>query len=158
MKKFLIAAFVLAATQANALEMVTYNVTTKVNAPADLTWSRIGGFCTITQWLGTPCKVTKGIGDVGTIRVITGANGDLDEMMVARTGHSYTYIQPANLAGMAHNTLAVEPEGKGSRITYTFLMDQEPLGPPEAKAAARKARTERFTAALAKMKEMAEAP
>ena len=58
-----------------------------------------------------------------------------------------------------HGTLAVEPDGAGhSRIVYTILYDQEPLGTEEAKAAGRKQRTDRFTAALAKMKSMAEAP
>jgi hypothetical protein len=67
-------------------------------------------------------------------------------------------MQPLNPANLYHGTLAVEPDGSGhTRIVYTFLYDQDPLGDAAAKAANRKQRTDRFTTALAKMKAMAEA-
>ena len=94
---------------------------------------------------------------MGTLRDLD--NGRVVEMMVAKTPFSYTYIQPLNPSNLYHGTLAVEPDGAGhSRIVYTILYDQEPLGTEEAKTAGRKQRTDRFTAALAKMKSMAEAP
>ncbi len=63
------------------------------------------------------------------------------------------------LSLLSDGWVTVEPDGAGhSRIVYTFIYDQEPLGTADAKAASRKQRTDRFTAALAKMKAMAEAP
>lgn len=147
----------LTASPALAADYVSYSVTTEVNATPEKTWSRIGGFCAIQEWLGLSCKITTGDGGVGTIRVLN--NGQITEMMVAKTPYSYTYIQPLNPANLYHGTLAVEPDGSGhSRIIYTFLYDQEPLGDEAARAKARQQRSTRFAAALAKMKEMAESP
>ena len=140
-----------------AADYASFSLTTNVNAAPEKTWSRIGDFCAIKDWLSTTCSITAGSGDVGTIRVLN--NGAVTEMMVAKTPFSYTYMQPLNPANLYHGTLAVEPDGKGhSKIVYTFIYDQEPLGNDDAKAANRKQRTDRFTAALAKMKAMAEAP
>ncbi len=147
----------LSAAPAFAADYVSFSVTTEVNATPEKTWSRIGGFCAIQEWLSLSCKITTGDGGVGTIRALN--NGQITEMMVAKTPFSYTYIQPLNPANLYHGTLAVEPDGPGrSRIIYTFLYDQEPLGDEAARAKARQQRTTRFGAALAKMKEMAEAP
>jgi hypothetical protein len=147
----------LTASPALAADYVSYSVTTEVNATPEKTWSRIGGFCTIQEWLGLSCKITAGEGGVGTIRELN--NGQVTEMMVAKTPFSYTYIQPLKPDNLYHGTLAVVPDGPDrSRIIYTFLYDQEPLGDEAARAKARQQRSTRFGAALAKMKEMAEAP
>ena len=139
-----------------AADYASFSLTTSVNATPEKTWSRIGDFCAIKDWLGTTCSFTAGSGDVGTIRVLN--NGATTEMMVAKTPYSYTYMQPLNPANLYHGTLAVEPDGSGkSKIIYTFIYDQAPLGDDAAKAANRKQRTDRFTSALAKMKAMAEA-
>ena len=140
-----------------AADYASFSLTTDVNATPEKTWSKIGDYCAIKDWLGTTCSITAGSGDVGTIRVLN--NGAVTEMMVAKTPFSYTYMQPLNPANLYHGTLAVEPAGSGkSRIIYTFLYDQDPLGDDAAKAANRKQRTDRFNAALAKMKAMAEMP
>ena len=140
-----------------AADYASFSLTTAVNAAPEKTWSRIGDFCAIKDWLGTSCAITAGNGDVGTIRVLN--NGAVTEMMVAKTPFSYTYIQPLNPSNLYHGTLAVEPAGAGkSKISYTFLYDAEPLGDDAAKAKAKQQRTERFNGALAKMKEMAESP
>lgn len=159
MKRILTGAMLLtlAAAPVMAADYATFSLTTTVNATPEKTWSRIGDFCAIKDWLGTSCSIASGSGEVGTVRLLN--NGAVTEMMVAKTPLSYTYIQPLNPANLYHGTLAVEPDGAGhSRIVYTFLYDQEPLGTADAKAAGRKQRTDRFTAALAKMKAMAEAP
>lgn len=140
-----------------AADYAAFSLTTQVNATPEKTWSKIGDYCAIKDWLGTTCSITAGSGDVGTIRVLN--NGAVTEMMVAKTPYSYTYMQPLNPANLYHGTLAVEPDGPGkSKIIYTFLYDQEPLGDDAAKAANRKQRTDRFNVALAKMKAMAEQP
>jgi opacity protein-like surface antigen len=147
----------LLASPAFAADYATLVLTTNANVTPEKAWARIGDYCAIRDWLGTACKITKGDGAVGTMRELD--NGRVVEMMVAKTPFSYTYIQPLNPANLYHGTLAVEPDGAGhSRISYTILYDQEPLGTEDAKAAGRKQRTDRFTAALAKMKTMAEAP
>ena len=138
-------------------DYTSFSFTANVNATAEKTWSKIGDFCAIKDWLGTTCSITAGNGAVGTIRVLN--NGATTEMMVAKTPFSYTYMQPLNPTNLYHGTLAVEPDGSGkSKIIYTFIYDQEPLGDDAAKAASRKQRTDRFTGALAKMKAMAEQP
>jgi len=152
----LMALMALMAMPAMASDVTSFTLSTTVNASPEKTWARIGGFCTIHDWLGTSCEMT-GSGDVGSVRKIN--DGKVVEMMVAKTPYSYTYIQPLNYANLYHGTLAVEPDGAGkSRINYTFLYDQEPLGDDAARAKGRQQRTDRFNAALAKMKEMAEAP
>ena len=159
MKRILSAAALLTALASPAMsaDYASFSLTTTASATLEKTWSRIGDFCAIKDWLGTTCSISAGSGEVGTTRLLN--NGAVTEMMVAKTPFSYTYMQPLNPANLYHGTLAVEPDGAGhSRIVYTFIYDQEPLGTAEAKAANRKQRTDRFTAALAKMKAMAEAP
>jgi uncharacterized protein YndB with AHSA1/START domain len=147
----------LTASPVLAADFATIELSTTANATPEKTWSRIGDYCAIKDWLGLSCAITKGHGGVGTLRDLD--NGRVVEMIVAKTPFSYTYIQPNNPANLYHGTLAVEPDGQGrSRIVYTLLYDQEPLGTDEAKAANRKQRSDRFNAALAKMKAMAEAP
>ena len=158
MRKILLGAACMALTAmpAMASDFTSFTLSTVANATPEKAWAKIGGFCAIHDWLGTSCELT-GNGDVGSIRTIN--DGKVTEMMVAKTPFSYTYIQPTNYANLYHGTLAVEPAGAGkSRITYTFLYDAEPLGDDAAKAKARQGRTDRFNQALAKMKEMAEAP
>ena len=159
MKRILSAAALLTALASPAMsaDYASFSLTTTASATLEKTWSRIGDFCAIKDWLGTTCSISAGSGEVGTTRLLN--NGAVTEMMVAKTPFSYTYMQPLNPANLYHGTLAVEPDGAGhSRIVYTFIYDQEPLGTADAKAANRKQRTDRFSAALAKMKAMAEAP
>ena len=146
----------LLAAPAMAADYTSFTLSTTANVSPEKAWAKIGGFCAIHDWLGTSCEMT-GNGEVGSIRKIN--DGKVTEMMVAKTPFSYTYIQPLNPSNLYHGTLAVEPAGAGkSKISYTFLYDAEPLGDDAAKAKARQGRTDRFNQALAKMKEMAEAP
>ena len=59
-----------------------------------------------------------------------------------------------------HGTLAVEPldRGRKTKIVYTLLYDQAPLGTDQAKAENRAQRTKRFSEALDAMKALAESP
>ena len=109
-------------------------MTTAVNASPEKTWTRIGDYCAIKDWLGTTCAITAGSGDVGTIRLLN--NGAMTEMMVAKTPFSYTYMQPLNPANHLSRHPGGRADGAGhSKIVYTFIYDQEPLGTDEAKAA-----------------------
>jgi hypothetical protein len=141
---------------ASAADYAVVNLNTEVDQPADVVWKKIGGFCDIQAWLKAPCSLTSGTGGVGTVRHLAfGANG-VDEVMVAKTAHSYTYTQP-NTTILYHGTLEVVPNGKGkSKILYNLIWDQSAQTTDEAKAKDRDGRAKRFTEALASMKTIAE--
>ena len=141
----LMAAFAL---PASAADYAVIHMETDVDRSADQTWSRIGDYCAIQTWLGTTCVITAGNGDVGTIRHL---NNTTDEILVAKTKYSYAYTQPASTI-LYHGTLAAEPvDASHSKIIFILFYDQAPLATPEAQAANRKQRADRFMAGLAKM-------
>jgi hypothetical protein len=133
------------------------NLKVAVNAPADVAWKKVGGYCDIAAWLKVKCDVTSGTGEVGTIRHLTFGPRGVDEIMVAKTAHSYTYTQP-NTTILYHGTLEVVPDGKGhSKLLYNLIWNQGPDGTDEAKAKDRDGRTKAFTTALDNMKAIVEA-
>jgi len=144
----------LSAGAAAAAEYTTIVLDTTVDRPVDVVWKKVGGYCDIAAWLNVTCAYTSGNGDLGTVRRL---NDRIDEVMVAKTPHSYTYTQPTTTI-LYHGTLDVQAAGpKRSKIVYTLLYDVSPLTTPEARAADHEQRTTRFTAALAAMKKMSEA-
>jgi hypothetical protein len=142
---------------ASAADYAVVNLSTDVDQPVDVVWKKIGGYCDIQAWLKAPCSLTSGTGEVGTVRHLAfGANG-VDEVMVAKTAHSYTYTQPTTTI-LYHGTLEVVANGKGkSKILYNLIWDLTSDGTDEAKAKDRDGRAKRFTEALASMKAIAEA-
>jgi hypothetical protein len=99
------------------------------------------------------CVYTSGNGDLGTVRRLADR---IDEVMVGKTDHSYTYTQP-NATNLYHGTMQVVEDGKKkSRILYSLIYDQSPLGTDEAKAKAKENYTNRFNTALESMKKLAE--
>ncbi|HEY1899449.1 MAG TPA: SRPBCC family protein [Steroidobacteraceae bacterium] len=154
----LIAAAVLAislsAGKASAADYAVVNLHIDVDQPVDVVWKKVGGFCDIAVWLKAPCTLTSGTGDVGTVRHLAFGPKGVDEIMVAKTAHSYTYTQP-NTTILYHGTLEVVPNGKGhSKILYNLIWDQAALTSDDAKAKDRDGRTKAFTGALANMKAM----
>ena len=148
------AALSLAGAASAATDFVTIPLETTVNAPADVAWKKISGYCAIGAWFKTTCELTSGTGDVGTVRRIAGR---IDEVIVAKTAMSYTYAQPKSPIDY-HGTVEVRPDGaKKSKILYTLIYDAEPLKTPEAKAADKERRAKQFTALVATMKAQAEA-
>jgi hypothetical protein len=139
---------------ASAAEYAVVNLNTSVDAPVDVVWKKIGGYCDIAAWLKLPCVLTSGTGDVGTVRRLADR---IDEVMVAKTAHSYTYTQPTTTI-LYHGTLEVVPNGKGhSKILYNLIWDQAALTSDDAKTKDRDQRVKNFTAALANMKAIVEA-
>jgi hypothetical protein len=161
-KRVLIAAVVAGALfsgVASAADYVVLNLNTDVNASAEVVWNKVGGYCAIAAWLKVKCELTSGSGDVGTVRHLAfGANGNgVDEVLVGKTAHSYTYTQP-NTTILYHGTLQVIPDGKGhSKLLYNLIWDQSALTSDDAKAKDRDQRSKIFTSALATMKSLAEA-
>ena len=136
---------------------VTIAVTADVSRNADVTWDRIGGhnFCAIKQFIETQsCVLTSGNGEAGTVRLL---NGTIQEFLVSRTAHSYTYAEPS-ATNFYHATMAVEAvDATHSRIVYTLLYDQGQMASLKAAAQERENRRLRFQNAVEKMKAAAEA-
>jgi hypothetical protein len=143
----------LPAEAASAAEYTTIIQDISVDRPVEVVWKKIGGYCDIAAWLNVSCVYTSGTGDLGTVRRL---NDRIDEVMVAKTPHSYTYTQPASTI-LYHGTLDVQADGpKRSRIVYTLFYDVSPLTTPEARTADHEQRSTRFAGALAAMKKLAE--
>ena len=133
---------------------VTIVLTQDVNAQADVTWERVGKFCDIGEWAFPDCKLIQGDGGFASERSI------VDEVLVGKTEHSYTYAQPVRKGvkyNLYHGTLEVQPvTTKTSRIVYTFFYDNSMLPDDAARDAEIAARKKRFDKFLANMKTIAE--
>lgn len=152
----MISGALLAPLPAASAEYATILLEKVVNATPARTWAKVGPYCAIAQWLKVTCVITAGNGvAAGSNRLL---NGDNNELLVAMTPWSYTYTQPSS-AILYHGTLAAEPMDRGAKtkLVYTLIYDQAPLGTMQAKAANREMRSRRFNEALDNMKAMAEA-
>lgn len=143
------------AGQAAAADFVTIALKTSVDAPADVAWKKVSGYCDIGAWFKTTCEITSGKdGEVGAVRRIANR---IDELLVARTAWSYTYSQPKSPIDY-HGTLEIRPVDKGhSELLYTLVYDAAALPDPSKKDADVQARTRQFTGLLATIKGVAEA-
>jgi hypothetical protein len=143
-------------------DWVILTLTANANKPADVTWDRIGGhdWCGILRFLDRlkGCTIDSGKGEVGSVRTVMVGTTPTVEMAVARTPLSYTYAQPYTPI-FYHGTMAVEAvDATHSRIVYTLMWNQTPVGDAAAQAAAREARRGAFQRAVDKMAEAANAP
>jgi hypothetical protein len=138
-----------------ATDFVTIPLETTVNAPADVAWKKINGYCAIGAWFKTTCEITSGKdGEVGAVRVIAGR---VTELLVARTAWSYSYSQPKSPIDY-HGTLEIRPvDKKTSKLFYTLVYDAAALPDPAKKDADVANRTKQFTGLLATIKGAAEA-
>lgn len=129
----------------------------QIDRPAAEAWAKIGGYCDIGAWLGRDCKITQGDGGMGTVRVL---NGTTVEPMVAQTELSYGYTQPVvegQYYTLYHGFMEARPlTATSCKVIYTMMWDISRSSEEEVQAAVKR-RRELFTAALAKMKEIAEA-
>ena len=145
----------LAGAASAATDFVTIPLETTVNAPADVAWKKIAGYCDIGAWLKTTCAITAGTDNqVGAVRTIAGR---VVEVMVAKTAWSYTYSQPKSPIDY-HGTLEIRPiDKKTSKLMYTLVYDAAALPDPSKKDADVANRTKQFTGILATIKGVAEA-
>ena len=137
-------------------------LTADTSKPAAVTWDRIGGhdWCGILRFLDRlkGCTINSGTGEVGSLRTVMVGTTPTVEMAVARTPLSYTYAQPFTPI-FYHGTMAVEPvDATHSKIVYTLIWNQTPVGDAAAQTAAREARQKSFQAAVDKMAVAANAP
>jgi len=133
---------------------VALELSQDVDAPADTTWARVGKFCDIGEWAFPDCKLIQGDGGFASERTI------VNEILVGKTEHSYTYAQPVRKEGkynLYHGTLEVQPvTSKTSRLVYTFFYDNSMLADDAARDAEIAVRKKRFTNYLANMKKIVE--
>jgi len=150
----IVAAFgsALPAAPAAAADYVTISQDILVDRPVEAVWPRISGFCQIGPWIGTSCAISSGAGEVGTVRRI----GDrVDEVLVAKTERSYTYVLRDPALGLGSGTVEIRPAGAGkSRILYSVVYEAEPKA--ENRAAGRDRRAAIFAKVLQAMKAEAE--
>ena len=145
-----------AAGAASATDYVTIPLEATVNAPADVAWKKVSGYCLIGAWFKTTCTVSGAEGQVGSVRTIAGR---VREELVAKTAWSYTYHQPKSPIDY-HGTVEIQPiDKKTSKLLYTLVYDADalPKHEPEDKAKDKDNRTKQFTGLLATMKAAAEA-
>ena len=136
---------------------VTIPLETTVNKPVADVWKRIGGYCTIGEWLqiAAGCKILSGTeNEVGAVRSVGG------EVLVGKTQYSYTYAQtvragrPYNLYHGTIEARAVTPTT--TVLIYTLIYDNSMLPDDAAREKDKASRTVVFTRALANMKTLAE--
>jgi hypothetical protein len=151
----LAAATLTAAAARAATDYVTVPLEVTVNAPADVAWKKISGFCDIGGWMHTTCELTSGKDhEVGAVRKIASR---VDEVLVASTAWSYTYAQPKSPIDY-HGTVEIRPVDKGhSKLLYTLVYDAAALPHPENKDQDLANRTKQFTNVINVMKGIAEA-
>jgi hypothetical protein len=140
-------------------DYATIRMEIDIAKPAAEVWSKVGGYCDISKWLGLECKLTKGNGEIGSIRDL--ANGRVLEIVIAKTALSYGYTQPAaegKFFNMYHGFMeAVPVTAKSSKMVYTIFIDESDKADKAAKDADLANRRTRFEGALKKMKDLAEA-
>jgi len=127
-----------------------------IDRPAAEVWAKVGGYCDITEWAGLDCEITQGDGGIGTVRVLLGT---IVEPMVAKTELAYGYTQPVvegEYYTLYHGFMEARPVTETtSKLMYTMMWDISQSSEEETNATIQR-RREVFTAALAKMKEIAE--
>ncbi|MDA1372351.1 MAG: hypothetical protein O2971_16510 [Proteobacteria bacterium] len=163
MKRFILTLFALPALLASTAvlaqpEYVSIEMEIDINKPAAEVWSKVGGYCDITDWLGIDCELTSGAGGMGTVRALAG--GRIIEIMVAQTDLSYGYTQPVQegaFYNLYHGFMEARPvSAMTSRMLYTLVLDVSNLADQAAKDADVARRRATFEGALANMKEFAE--
>jgi len=143
-------------------DWVTLHFSANLNKNIDVAWERVGGndLCAIAKYLDIKgCDVVSGKGELGSVRNIITANpAPIVENIVARSKYSYTYAQPfTNI--FYHGTMSIVATGPNtSRLEYSLIWNQTPVGDAAAQAASRDGRRTRFQAAVDKMAAAANAP
>ena len=135
----------------------TIALETTVNKPVADVWKRVGGYCTIAEWLqiAAGCRVLSGTdNEVGAVRSVAG------EVLVGKTQYSYTYTQTVR-AGRPYNLYHGTIEARAAsptttKLLYTLIYDNSMLADEAAREKDKVARTATFTRALSNMKTLAE--
>jgi len=139
-------------------EYVTIKMEIDIDRTVEETWTKVGEYCDISEWLNLDCEVTSGDGGIGTVRML--ANGRIAEVMVAQTPLSYGYTQPAvegQFYNLYHGFMEARPTGPNtSTVFYTLVLDVSNLADQAAKDAEVTRRRATFERALGAMKGIVE--
>ena len=135
----------------------TIALETTVNKQVADVWKRIGGYCTIAEWLqiAAGCKILSGTdNEVGAVRSVAG------EVLVGKTQYSYTYTQTVR-AGRPYNLYHGTIEARAAsptttKLLYTLIYDNSMLPDDATREKDKASRTATFTRALSNMKTLAE--
>jgi hypothetical protein len=130
-----------------------------VSRPAAEVWKRVGKFCDVSESFQLPCKIVSGKdGEVGAVRFLGSAIGN--EILVGKTGLSYTYAQPLKPGqpyDLYHGTVEAKPlTATTSKLVYTLVYDDSMLPDKAAREKDTAERTALFTKGLNNMKSLAE--
>jgi hypothetical protein len=136
---------------------VTIALETTVNKPVADVWKRIGGYCTISEWLqiAAGCKILSGTdNEVGAVRSVAG------EVLVGKTQYSYTYTQTVR-AGRPYNLYHGTIEARAAsptttKLLYTLIYDNSMMPDDAAREKDKASRSAVFSRALSNMKTLAE--
>ena len=108
--------------------------------PPEEVWSRIGGFCAIAEWheAVASCEVEER--DGATIRTLALEGGGTlveERLSEGATAYGYAILEgPLPVAGYT-SELAAEPEGEGTRLTWSGSFEAEGATEGEAEAVIR---------------------
>lgn len=140
-------------------EYVTVELEIDINKPAAEVWEKVGAFCAITDWMGLPCELTSGSGEIGSVRSLL--NGRITEVLVAKTDLSYGYTMPpveGQYYNLYHGFMEAKPmTATTSKMLYTLVWDVSNHADLAARDADIEGRTTTFTNALQGIKQFAEA-
>ena len=140
-------------------EYVTVDLEIDINKSAEEVWAKVGAFCDISDWMGLPCELTSGSGEIGSVRSLL--NGRITEVLIGKTELSYGYTMPA-VDGQFYNLYHGFMEAKSvtantSKMLYTLVFDASNMENEEAVAADMARRRTQFEGMLVNMKNIAEA-
>ncbi|NKB33902.1 MAG: hypothetical protein GKR91_12460 [Pseudomonadales bacterium] len=139
-------------------EYVTVELEIDINASAEDAWAKVGSFCGITDWMGLPCELTSGSGEIGTVRSLL--NGRITEVLVGKTPLSYGYTMPSvdgEFYNLYHGFMEARPvTATTSKMVYTLVWDVSNHPDQAAKDADAEGRRATFTGALQGIKAFVE--
>ena len=140
-------------------EYVTVDLEIDINKSAEQVWAKVGEFCDIADWMGLPCELTSGTGEIGSVRSLL--NGRITEVLVGKTELSYGYTMPSvegQFYNLYHGFMEAKPvTANTSKMLYTLVWDVSNHADQAAKNADIEERTTTFSNALQSIKEFAEA-
>lgn len=145
------------APAARAADYVVITKHVEVGRSADVVWKRVGDYDAISEWMQTDCGYLSGDGGVGTVRRTQ--RGAVNDIMIAQTSRSYTYLQTRGTLAFAgfHGTLAAEPvKASRTRLVYTLFYDQTVIVADAERRAQLERLDGRYQDFLEAMKAMAE--
>jgi|TARA_B100001105_G_scaffold106618_1_gene85419 hypothetical protein len=152
-------AFLISSNSMAQTEYVTVDLEIDINKSAEQVWAKVGEFCDITDWMGLPCELTSGSGEIGSVRSLL--NGRVTEVLVGKTELSYGYTMPSvegQFYNLYHGFMEAKPvTANTSKMLYTLVWDVSNHADQAAKNADIEGRTTTFSNALQSIKEFAEA-